>query len=334
MVIANSREGPIMKAREVQILGRAGQGRVVSLLMTLMAGGSVAGACDGGANDGPRGSATKGAFIASYCDVFRPCCAAAALPADGVRCRALIDAVTPAGYDPAMGAACLAQLQAASRAPGFCDDIAGAQLDACQTVFSSSGGGGAQPGDACLQTPDCATPDKGTVSCASSYINDMEVRRCQVQIHGAEGDGPCIATFDGGVQVSGIDASLHPTAFVCDRTDGLFCDFLAGTCTRTKPMGDNCLSDWECAGSAYCNVMGSQLQCTPRMAVGMSCGGAAGVRCVEGAYCDTSSICQSLLAVGASCLRSEQCLSDSCINGTCGSALGAVVTLGFVCGSK
>jgi hypothetical protein len=70
------------------------------------------------------------------------------------------------------------------------------------------------------------------------------------------------------------------------------------------------------------------------MAVGMSCGGAAGVRCVEGAYCDTSSICQSLLAVGASCLRSEQCLSDSCINGTCGSALGAVVTLGFVCGSK
>jgi hypothetical protein len=254
----------------------------------------------------------KAAFIASYCDVYKPCCMTAGLPTDGVACRALFaSTMSPqAKYDPAAGDGCISGLRQISAMPGFCEgDIL--PPAACEQAF-----GGVVAGT-CVQDSDCPPSDQGDVRCISSTMNGKALHQCQIQTRGQAGSTPCLGSVRGGVTLySGTsDGSIPATAILCDGDDGLRCDGTA--CVALANTGEVCsgLSD-ECVDGDFCDVtIGT---CAPRKPIGTGCIDQA-LECATGAYCDAATMtCVAQLDTGAACTDNVQCLTANCSDaGTC-----------------
>lgn len=278
-------------------------------------------------------AATAGGFVSAYCDLLAPCCAMAKLPSDGAQCRAFAGAFAAAAtYDRASGEACLAEMRAAAGKPNFCSEGLQTSSDACDRVFGGSGGT-AKPGESCSDDDDCAPSTEGKVDCRSSFVMGTEVRKCQIQLRGKDGDTPCVGTVEGSVTTypGSANADIPVRGYLCHVSDGLRCDGTTRTCARFKAIGEACTgSSTECVSNAYCDV--AQRMCADRKAVGSMC---TGQQCALGSTCDsTTRTCVAQLADGAPCTQSAQCRSARCVNAACAPAGSGDLGLVLLCGSR
>ena len=252
------------------------------------------------------------AFIARYCEVYKPCCAAAGLGGDGAACRSLFMSTlaSHATYVGSAGEACISGLQQMADQPGFCEgDLA--PPAPCAQAF-----GGAATG-ACLQDSDCPASDQGDVRCVSSTMNGKVLHQCQIQTRGQVGSTPCIGTVRGGITLYAgtSDGSIPATGILCDAADGLRCDGTA--CVALAAAGETCSgSSDDCAEGNFCDVTIGQ--CAARKPIGSACIDQA-LECADGSYCDPSGLtCVAQFDVGAACTDNAQCLTANCSDaGTC-----------------
>jgi hypothetical protein len=284
-------------------------------------------ACGGG------DAATAEGFVGAYCDLLAPCCAMANLPSDGAQCRAFAGAfAASASYDRASGEACLGEMRAASAKANFCSEGLATGSDACDRVFGESGGT-RQPGESCSDDSDCASSPEGKVDCRSSFVMGTEVRKCQIQLRGKEGDSPCAGTVEGNITSyqGSSSADIPPRAYLCHVADGLRCDGATRACTRFKAVGEACTGgSTDCVSSAYCDV--AQRLCVERKPLASAC--TSSQQCVQGSTCGSTRTCVAQLADGASCTLSSQCRSGRCVNAACAPAGSGDLGLVLICGSR
>jgi hypothetical protein len=265
-------------------------------------------------------------FITAYCDQFMPCCTRVGLTGNDALCRAFVTAFAPAySYNAAAGDACLSEIRAAAGSPTFCE-MKSTNAPSCRHVFSTTGT--SLPGTPCQKTEECAPSTEGKVSCASVYKNGAEIRKCQVELEGSAGDGPCIGTVDGNItSYTSNTSDVIPRGYLCDVENGIMCDSASQKCTALAQVGAPCSSSSGCVKTAYCDF--SSHACAQRKAAGTNCTGASG-QCEAGAYCDTTQkLCVLLVPDGGACTVSNACASSRCVNGTC--AKGSL-SLSLLCG--
>jgi len=250
------------------------------------------------------------AFIAQYCDIYKPCCTAAGLPGDGKACEALFaSARSPkAKYDATAGDACIAGLMQSAGQPGFCTgDVV--PPSACAAAFGGTAGGG------CIQDSDCPASSAGDARCVSGFIGGMQVRKCQVQIRGASGSTPCVGSVRAGVTLYAGTASgdIPEQAYLCTSDDGLRCDGTA--CVALTAAGGQCALYTDCVVDDFCDLTTGT--CAARQAIGAACIGEA-LECQDGGYCDEARmVCAAQLGVGTACTDNVQCQTGNCPNGAC-----------------
>lgn len=280
-------------------------------------------ACSGSTVSTSSGSASAAdaeSFISQFCAVFEPCCGKIGKPTDGAICRQTATASTAKlQYNPQQGSTCLADLKARSSTSTFCD--APLSTAACDGAFGGPAGTKA-PGEVCKDSDECAASTEGTVSCS---FGASDKRACQVELEGAAGSTPCVATRVGDAKVgtgsstsSDGGASQTPSrGYVCDVAKGIFCGE-SGACETIQEVGGACpqLGNIGCVKSAFCN--GQTSKCEARGAIGASCRSSLEA-CADGAHCDqTSRVCVANLGPGAPCKSSLECSSNRCSNDTCG----------------
>jgi hypothetical protein len=260
----------------------------------------------------------------------------AKLRSDGVQCKALLGALAGRQYDRTAGESCLKQIRAASSKPGFCGSTSDPGAGACDNVLASTNGT-AKPGELCTKTEDCAASPEGRVTCQSLFLQGAQIRKCQVQKTGKEGDMPCAGTVDGSVtsfSSSGQQTDIAPTAYLCRVSDGLYCDGQSLKCTKIQAVGAACStasSSYACVKEAYCDSV--TRVCNTRKPAGSAC--TADRECVAGTYCDSMTrMCKASLAAGAACTSSRECASSSCVNMKCADTSAAGnLGLALICGT-
>jgi hypothetical protein len=301
----------------------------LSLVLALLS------ACSSSKSAGTNSYDTSSAdgFIAAYCDQLMPCCGGAGLTANGAVCRSFVNSFALAhSYNAAAGDSCLAEVRAASSSPTFCDTNA---LDApsCGDVFASHGT--SAPGTPCQKSEECASSTLGKVTCAGAYTKSGEIAKCQVQIPGKAGDGPCVGTVDGNTISSTTSSTqtvtdVSPTGYLCNMADGLACDFDTQKCAPLTAIGQNCTFSLSCVKSAYCDFSSPSSEvCVAKKSAGSACATNLDA-CDTGTYCDsTQQRCAPLSPDGGPCTSSEACSSQRCVNGTCAKD---TVYLQLICG--
>jgi hypothetical protein len=266
-----------------------------------------------------RQSSGAAEYVAAFCDLVRPCCASASLPADGKQCRAFLQPlVASSGYDAEAGDACLAALRADSARPDFCQGTGAPASEACGRVFLPAGTG--KPGDRCGDF-DCGLSPEGRVACSIGAPGASEPRICQLQVRGKEGDHPCVGTIDGDSGRFPVMPGPPPVrASLCHVADGLRCDEATFACVKLRQAGESCEQPEACAHGNYCNL--AMHVCQPSKPAGQACEPSLNqTDCVDGSYCAYPSMsCAPRLADGSACQSSEQCLSDGCTGGKCESS--------------
>ncbi len=279
------------------------------------------------------GAGSRDSFIAQVCDQYMPCCVKAGKPSDGAQCRAFYGAfASTAGYDAAVANACLTELKAASSSPTFCDDgMSSTKSPSCSRVFSAPNGT-KKPGETCAEDGECAPSSEGTVDCRSAFVSGATIKKCQVQVPGKLGDGPCLGTRDGNSTSynSSGDTDVLPRGFMCDVKDGVRCDSTTDKCVAIAKIGEACTSTSSnvCTKDAYCDTTAKQ--CVARKLAGAACESFS-TQCAEGTYCDSKTkVCTTSVAVGGACTTSSECVTKSCVNSKC--AVSSSLTTAFLCG--
>jgi hypothetical protein len=287
---------------------------------------------------GDGGAGSTEAFVASYCDLFTPCCAKANLRSDGQTCKLFLGAFAPASrYDKQKGEACLAEMKVAASKADFCQQSDAATPKVCDEVFGPPQGTKA-PGETCDADDDCAPSSEGKVDCASTFAGTAQVRKCQVQVRGKAGDKPCIGSVEGGSTFLSSNDDLPAKGFLCYAEDGLHCDSTSNACIAYKAVGEACTGsgfDRDCVASAYCDF--AQKKCVARKPVGAACSDGAAfsqVECAAGNYCLAAGTCAVQASEGAACTTDNQCLTDSCVNSVCRPSATADFGLALICGTK
>lgn len=252
-------------------------------------------------------------FVDAYCAEVVKCCNQHGLSTSGQSCKSLMSRGT---YNATAGKACLAEIDAQVASGTFCDGPGPAYNpnSPCHLVTQGPRGN-VPPGGCCNKDMDCAASAEGEVICAQTVLNAVEVRKCQVQIAGKNGDTPCVGMRDrsGYVTPMGDLTELPARGYVCDTADGLQC--ANGACIALTPLGGTCRFADECVPAAYCDY--SQYRCAAQSALGATCPGMYDGECVAGAYCDpTTNRCTPQLPIGSTCINDE-CLAGVCGNNIC-----------------
>lgn len=312
---------------------------VRSLLTVAVGTLSVVVACGGSSGGGagnPAGDTQS--FVSQYCDIIAPCCAKANKPADGVACRNFAESsASGKQYDPEKGTACLTEIRNESSKPDFCS--LGGSAPSCSDVFKAPGGG-KKPGEACSQDSDCASSPEGKADCAFGASTGAEIRSCQIQIVGKEGDTPCVGTRDGNTTSMVYESTSGQTpvkaperGYICDLANKIRCDSKTKACIKVQDVGGPCASTSDCVKTAFCDTKAKA--CAARLVAGGDCGtgGVSTDVCATGFYCNsTAKKCTESSSDGAVCTKSEECLSRRCLNGKCESSAGTSLGLALICG--
>jgi hypothetical protein len=277
------------------------------------------------------------AFVADYCGLLAPCCVQAGKSGDMTACQQFLGFATAGrAFNKAAGDQCLAASRAAAQKPTFCsdggsDDTADA---ACEGVFGSAprGASNVPPGGTCELDEDCAAPAMGDARCATHFDTSgpngtSTHRTCQVLVAGVEG-GPCDGTRDGsGYIISGSDEKNE--AVLCDKKQGLICEYASMMCVAVQPAGGSCTSSDACDEATRCDY--STGKCEPRDPIGATCSSTGTDKCVKEAYCDgVTHVCTPVKEVGAACSGSDECGDGFCNNGKCE---GSNFAIALLCGS-
>ncbi len=291
-----------------------------------------------GCSSGGSGAGDRDAFIAQVCDQYMPCCAKAGKPSDGSQCRAFYGAfASSAAYDQAAADKCLAEIKAQSSSPTYCDDgMSSSKVPSCAGVFKTGGTGTKKPGETCSEDDECATSTEGTVECRSEFTSGgATIKKCQLQIVGKAGDGPCLGTVDGNMtsyNSSSGTTDVVARGYMCNVADGLRCDSATSKCVAIAKLGEACagFGSYLCTKDAYCDSTAKV--CTARKAAGSACDSFSSNQCAEGTYCDTTAkVCTTSLPIGAKCTSGSQCVTNSCVNSACAKS-GGDLTSAFLCG--
>jgi hypothetical protein len=263
-------------------------------------------ACGSKSDDG------RGAYIASYCDAYRPCCSAAGLSVNAAQCRMVVGSVPPsATFDKSAADACVNGINQLTNQGQSC----GADFQepaSCSQVFVVPPG--TKPvGSTCTGDLDCAPVAGAMVHCITWFANGSNQSECQVETRGQQGSTPCFGTVENGVPTLGGDGTNFPSEVsLCYIDDGLYCD--GTTCVALKQLGDACAASSECVRSAFCDL--SVGQCASLKATGNACN--SSLECQPGTYCaSTTAVCTPQLDIGAACDDPEACASGSCVAGAC-----------------
>jgi hypothetical protein len=275
--------------------------------------------CGGKSDDG------RGAYVASYCDAYRPCCSAAGLSVNTAQCRMVAGSVPPsATFDKSAADDCLNGINQMTNQGQSC----GADFQepaSCSQVFVIPAG--TKPvGSACVSDLDCAPVPGAMVHCITWFANGSNQSECQAETRGQAGSTPCFGDVENGVPTLGGNYSVDIPSQVslCYIDDGLYCD--GTTCVALKQVGDACAASSECARTAFCDMTVGQ--CAALKAPGDAC--SSSLECQAGNYCNaTTSTCAAQLVVGAACDDPEACASGNCVSGAC-MAL-PVGNLSFIC---
>lgn len=281
------------------------------------------------------GAGSRDTFIAQICEQYMPCCTKAGKPSDGAQCRSFYGAfAASATYDAAAADKCLAEIKGQASSPTFCDDgMSSSKAPSCNGVFNAGSTGTKKPGETCESDDDCAPSAEGQVECRSVFTSGATIKKCQLQIVGKAGDGPCLGTVDGNMTSynSSGDTDVQPRGYLCNVASGLRCDGTTDKCTAIPKLGEACTSSgsYSCTKDAYCDSTAKQ--CVARKTAGATCDGFS-EQCADGTYCDNATKkCTTSLAIGAPCTSSMQCASKSCVNSAC-AAPGGSLTTAFLCG--
>ena len=259
-------------------------------------------------------------FVTAYCNLFLPCCRDEGLPASVNECLRYHDAVASAlPFDAAIGESCLAKARNAAKESTFCTSP-----PLCDDAFMLPNGT-VPPGQPCMLGNQCAAPPGGQAIC------NLDTNTCTELTPGKLGQQPCAGTVDsfttyfndlpGGPLHGG---PLH--AFLCQISDGLYCDSYTLQCTAIATTGQPCggFPFSMCVAGDYCfppldnsGGPGAPGSCAPLLANGAPC--ASTPECLPLLYCDpTSMTCNPQVAYGSACTVDAQCLTGVCTNGSCG----------------
>jgi hypothetical protein len=188
--------------------------------------------------------------------------------------------------------------------------------DACRGVFTSAGS--RKPGETCDDW-NCGPSPEGQVACSFGMSGATNPRVCQLQLRGAEGDQPCVATVDGDSGTYPIMPGPPPArGYLCSVADGLRCDEVSFRCVKLRLAGESCGPRDVCIRGHFCDS--TQHLCQPSRPVGQECQVSAPAdSCLADAYCEqSSSVCTVRLPDGSACQSSEQCRSNGCgFDGRC-----------------
>lgn len=107
------------------------------------------------------------------------------------------------------------------------------------------------------------------------------------------------------------------------------CSLKSSTCVALLAPGATCASTTDCVHSAYCDY--STSQCTARVSAGGTC--VLSSDCLPDYYCPSSTYqCTAQKDNGAACTTAAECTSSSCANGKCASSGLDAPLLGLLCG--
>ena len=278
-------------------------------------------------------------FNDTFCSYVGGCCKQLGLSGNANTCGQFMSLASAGGhYDSKRGDACLAEMKAEVAAGTFCSASSASAPSACDSVYSGGTSGNKKPGDPCNVDGDCAPSTEGKVVCASLFINNAFVDKCQVQIAGKAGDTPCLGTQEGGVfsnTFSGTPTDVLARGYVYDTANGVFCNGATNACVALLSAGAPCIGSSECLRTTYCKSPPDV--CTARVASGDACSPTDDSPCVDGFYCNSvSKTCVAKLANTSPCSDSQMCQSDYC-SGTCQSnplsSIGSALGFALLCGS-
>lgn len=244
-------------------------------------------------------ASAEASFITDYCTIITDCCGRVfSSPKNDPTCKDRIKELDPKMVaDAKAREACLAQLRAAAKKDDFCTEFGNIDQPACPDLRRKEIAGAKKQGDACTKAAECAPSFEGVVTCNAV---------CQLTKRGKEGDGPCVASWDGRVETRLEDAS-GPDAFVCYSRDGLVCDPGSKKCVKPIALGAACTDSGGCDASAYCDP--DAKTCKTRKGEGSSCkADECQGPCVDG-------FCAERSKEGGDCKSNVMCAADLACNG-------------------
>jgi hypothetical protein len=286
---------------------------------------------DAGAVTADVADLAEAGWLAAYCELMKPCCAAEGLPTDGKQCAEFFDGLGPEPeIDLLVEKACIAEQQALAAKGKFCED---GRFDSelCQRAWRRKGT--KTPGEACMEESECAQGPEGVARCYPEELTSGTApMRCQIQARGIEGSKPCVATALGRAEQVPFTPMPFPLkGYVCYLADGLRCD--GGACVRVKRAGEPCATLDDCMKGTFCN--GLTKMCAPRKPLGADC--SAGLlgdkECDDGGWCPPNvQTCVAQVGYGALCQGGAECRSGMCKVDRCDLSLEVAFGLEPVCG--
>jgi hypothetical protein len=289
-------------------------------------------ACSGRAPNGSGGAtgqspvvdlAAARQFVTAYCNLLLPCCSKEGLPASINACLRLNDSFTRFPFDAAIAKSCLEKARNAASEPTFC-----ISPPLCDDAFILPGGT-TPPGQPCTLGDQCAVAPGGQATCSLVAV-DLNAdgglsiaQTCTQLTNGQLGQEPCAGTVTDLVTCYTGPPGAPAHAFLCNVSDGLYCDSNTGQCTALATTGQSCDGNVLCVAGDYCgpSLDPSNLNsgsCAPLLANGAPCDPNT-FECVPLSYCNpTSTTCNPQVAYGSACTVDAQCLTGLCANGSCG----------------
>jgi hypothetical protein len=311
-----------------------------------MAAMALLAACGGDDDGGPiEFDDLPGAIIGAYCGVYVNC----GLMDDYATCANLnfdvdvdpaIGAAIEAGlviYHEDQAGACLGGIGTST-----CEQnrLFENEPEACDLTFEGTVGAGGQCGidEECI-SQDCMVPSCPDACCQGTCVGDVRPPRPRVGESCGEScdrTGSCVDSFCHSMTLvctayvalgdtcqetdqcqtgicTGVCTALPDTGETCALADqgacrkiGDFCSPTTMKCTPLGLSGDACTDDGECSPIYKCGSAGT---CVLRPRVGEMCGSGRD-SCIDGSFCNASSICEAPRADGAACETNSQCIHD------------------------
>ncbi|HEX6273020.1 MAG TPA: hypothetical protein VFZ53_08270 [Polyangiaceae bacterium] len=240
------------------------------MLALLVCGGPFV-ACGESEGSKPGGSGSTGnaavdELVRAYCGTVKSCCRAAGYPPGPVAdCEERFSrlgefqavlAGTVVFSEPER-TECVELLR---RLGGTCELPSDSP---CSRIYE----GTVENGGSCESSIECRH-GAGGVACVTISVGDEEPHsgECRPLTVGQVGS-PCFRTIDEDAYSVGYSTSMpDPPLGVCDRRQGLYCDYDTYTCRMLHGMGETC---GECVSGLYCRD--EDAVCVPQLPAGSPC---------------------------------------------------------------
>jgi hypothetical protein len=241
------------------------------------------------------GSAAIDEIVNAYCATVRTCCRAAGFPPEPVaNCEAEFSQIDT--FQAVLAGKTVLREPERSQCVSWIEGLASSCIvtddSPCRRIFDGTGAEGAP----CEDPSECRTPRDGVVCLRAGDTGTTPPPGvCRALTVGQLGS-PCARTIDQDEYRFGYSTSeLAPNLGVCDRRDGLFCDYVTSSCQPLRAAGEAC--DFEgCADGLYCDGT-----CRPKTPAGTACEVydqcQAGLDCV-GAVCASPKLTDGDLCEG------------------------------------